>query len=126
LKDFPPGKFPTGLLPNHKNVQAALHGSGNFGDRFRVQTSVGPATTVTSHISKDGHYYIHYDPRQCRSLTVREAARIQTFPDDYVFLGPRTEQFKQVGNAVPPFLAAQVALVVARVLGRTEPQPDRG
>lgn len=109
---FPKSKdYPFSLSPDHKNWE-----SGHQADRFRTIGAGMVPLTITSHLRKDGHAQIHYDLTQNRSLTVREAARIQTFPDDYYFEGARGWQYQQVGNAVPAFLAKQIANHVLKIM----------
>jgi DNA (cytosine-5)-methyltransferase 1 len=100
-------------LKHHKNADTP-----KFKDRFCVHGLNEMPHTIVAHISKDGHYNIH--PIQNRSITVREAARIQSFPDNYRFEGPRTAQFLQVGNAVPPLFSYAISSALRDILALHE------
>lgn len=99
-------------LKTHKNETS-------FTDRYKVVDGLGVSHTVVAHIAKDGHYYIHPDETQCRSISVREAARLQSFPDDFYFEGSRSAAFKQIGNAVPPLMANAIAKKMKKLLCQT-------
>ena len=102
------GSLPQRLI-KHRNTTS-------FTNRFQVVNGDGISNTVVAHIAADGHYYIHPDIRQNRSITVREAARIQSFPDDFYFEGGRSAAFKQIGNAVPPLMAMKIAKKIQKAL----------
>ena len=92
------------------------HDPKHFGNRYTVQKKNMPGTTVVAHLYKDGNLFIHPDHNQERTFTVREAARIQSFPDDFKFMGSKTDQYKQVGNAVPPLMAQSIAKAIKKFL----------
>ena len=96
-------------LKKHKNESSFLN-------RFNVVAEDNLSQTVVAHIAMDGHYFIHPDIKQNRSISIREAARIQSFPDNYFFEGSRTAAFKQIGNAVPPLLAEGIAKQILKKL----------
>lgn len=100
-------------IPKEMRTQKNI---SSFLDRFKVVDGKDFSHTMIAHIAKDGHYYIHPDKSQLRSISVREAARIQSFPDDYFFEGPRTSAFTQIGNAVPPILAQEIAKKIKELL----------
>lgn len=104
------------LAPEHQRYRSDI-----FDDKYKRLDENDLSRTITAHIAKDGYWYIH--PRQPRTLTVREAARIQSFPDHFRFSGPPSAAFKQIGNAVPPMVAAAVGRSIRSALAAGDPMP---
>ncbi len=91
-----------------------------FPNKWRKMWPDAPARTLLAHLGKDGYSQIHYDSRQARTISVREAARLQSFPDGFVFCGTMNPAFRQIGNAVPPLLAKAIASKIMSTLRATE------
>ena len=106
------------LLENRKDLHHEKQRV--FGNSYTVQWWDLPSKTIIAHLYKDGNQFIHPDYKQARTLTVREVARLQSFPDDFVFEGSRTDQYKQIGNAVPPLLAEAIAKAIKEKLEQLE------
>ena len=102
-------------MPQYEHAHARV-----FDNSYVVQWWDLPSKTILAHIWKDGFQFIHPDEKQARTFTVREAARIQSFPDDFEFAGSRGEKYKQIGNAVPPLFAEALAKSIKKNLDKIE------
>ena len=103
--------------------------ASKFPNKWRKISRDQPVRTVMAHLSKDGYSHIHYDNAQARTISVREAARLQSFPDGFVFAGAMNEAFRQIGNAVPPLMAKAIATEIMKTIrasaGAEQTQPLR-
>src|SRR5207248_3270401 len=89
---------------------------GKFPNKWRKMEPDLPARTLMAHLGKDSYSHIHYDSEQARTISVREAARLQSFPDGFLFAGTMNPAFRQIGNAVPPLLAKAIAFEIFKAL----------
>ena len=110
--EYTDSKVLSSLYEERVGAKSAIH-------RYHVLRKDEPSTTIISHLDRDGNRFIHYDSKQGRCITPREAARLQSFDDDFDFLGSQTDTYIMIGNAVPPVLAKCIALAVAEVLEKT-------
>ena len=111
-----PGETGHDAIEKHKARHLMVYRDDIFHDKYRRLVYERPSPTIVAHLGRDGHMFIHPDRKQTRSITVREAARIQSFPDDFIFYAPRTHQFQHVGNAVPPLMAKVIGNIIRKVV----------
>jgi DNA (cytosine-5)-methyltransferase 1 len=116
-----PGEDSVHAIERHGRRDLMRYRNDVFDDKYYRLRPDWPCKTIVSHLAKDGNGYIH--PHQPRSITIREAARVQSFPDDYVFCGSPSEQWIQVGNAVPPVLAQAIAMTFRQILLEKRARP---
>ena len=105
--------------PEHEELKASIvppYDAGKFPNKWRKIARDQPVRTVMAHLSKDGYSHIHYDNGQARTISVREAARLQSFPDGFLFAGAMNEAFRQIGNAVPPLMAKAIAAEIMKAI----------
>lgn len=106
------GSRPSSGTRRHEQEKADYvppYDPGKFPNKWRKMEADKPARTLMAHLGKDSYSHIHYDSGQARTISVREAARLQSFPDGFVFRGPMNPAFRQIGNAVPPLMAKAIA-----------------
>lgn len=101
--------------PEYERLKRSIvppYDAGKFPNKWRKMEADLPARTLMAHLGKDGYSHIHYDSQQARTISVREAARLQSFPDGFLFAGTMNPAFRQIGNAVPPLLALALGRVI--------------
>jgi DNA (cytosine-5)-methyltransferase 1 len=113
-----PGEDSIHILERHGRADLMRYRRDVFDDKYARLRGDRPSKTIVAHLAKDGNGYVH--PTQVRSISIREAARLQSFRDDYAFCGSPSDQWTQVGNAVPPVLAERIAGSFLQVLKRRE------
>ena len=111
-----PGEDSVHAIERHGRADLMRYRTDVFDDKYARLRGDRPCKTIVAHLAKDGNGYIH--PREVRSLTIREAARVQSFRDDYVFCGSPSDQWVQIGNAVPPLMSEAIAKTFLRILRR--------
>ena len=108
--------------PEHEEVRRSIvppYDAGKFPNKWRKIARHQPVRTIMAHLSKDGYSHIHYDSAQARTISVREAARLQSFPDGFAFAGAMNKAFRQIGNAVPPLMAYEIATQIMKTIQST-------